>query len=175
MKWRLFPGLIETRPWSPAPPCPAMAFPLTGTGSQLHPHGVPLPRTSFPNLTETKGRLCLGGRQGGVLLFHSNLPAAPFVFLLPAGLGSEVGERPSTSLVPKPWQEALPERPLFPEAAQTWAWAVRVIVLLQCPGRAEPQRTGRRPKCFLGRLRCAALLSHPLLQTPKSPDRKSVV
>nr|XP_030688474.1 vinexin isoform X1 [Globicephala melas] len=46
LKWRLFPGLIETRPPRP-PPHPAMAFPLTGARSQLHAHGVPLTRTSF--------------------------------------------------------------------------------------------------------------------------------
>lgn len=56
LKWRLFPGLIETRPPSPPPP------PCRGVSSNRDwlpaspPWGSPN-KEQLPNLTETKGRL----------------------------------------------------------------------------------------------------------------------
>lgn len=64
-----------------------MAFPLTGTGSQLHPHGVPLTRSSF--LTSQRPKAACRG----LLPCHCSWPV-PSCFHLGLRVGWGVGAAP---------------------------------------------------------------------------------
>lgn len=166
MKWRLFPGLIETRPLSPPPP------PCIGVSSNRDWLPAPPPwgssnKDQLPNLIETKG--C---RRRGFLPFRSSLPAAPFAFLLPAEPGSEVGGGRSTSLAFEAWQGVSPEDPSSQRLPSPGPG------LCICPAAVVPRKDRPRclahPRCFPGRLTCAALLPPQLLPTLKSPLEENV-